>query len=435
MRVEPVRRWGVWLTIATVGWLSGCKWCHKVPLPTIRGQAPSSSTDSSELARPLSPAVLPPPLECGNEGPKAAAGKGPSNLSPHSLATSTLKAEQGAEEVMPASLSWPQTAVRLHELLQRATPRIKIVALIGSHTVVTDQEVREAVYQRLAEYRHLPGPLRAAKQQELYAAELRRIIERELLLADMQARLKKAGKLSAMEEIRDYAEKTADRALHQIRKAYGTESDEEFLNILRAQGLTLQIVRRQLIRQIMADEYARTLLKDRVRTPGFAEIRAYYEAHPDEFRTEDQVQWQHIFFSFARHPSEAAARQHAEQVRQLALQGVDFATLVQQHDQGLAAGNGGWGVGHRRGQIQPADLENVVWSLRPGEISEVITTSSGCHLLKVVERKYAGIRPFDGKLQDEIREKLLRHNRESEYSRLIAELWRTGGVQVVASPP
>jgi parvulin-like peptidyl-prolyl isomerase len=336
---------------------------------------------------------------------------------------------------MPASLSWPQTAARLNELLQRATPRIRIVALIGSHTVVTDQEVREAVYQRLAEYRHLPGPLRTAKQQELYAAELRRIIERELLLADMQARLKKAGKLSAMEEIRDYAEKTADRALYQIRKAYGTESDEEFLNILRAQGLTLQIVRRQLVRQIMADEYARTLLKDRVRTPGFAEIRAYYEAHPDEFRTEDQVQWQHIFFSFARHPSEAAAREHAEQVRHQALQGVDFATLVQQHDQGLAAGNGGWGIGHRRGQIQPADLENVVWSLRPGEISDVITTSSGCHLLKVVERKYAGIRPFDGKLQDEIREKLLRHNRESEYSRLIAELWRTGGVQVVSSQP
>jgi parvulin-like peptidyl-prolyl isomerase len=342
---------------------------------------------------------------------------------------------QAADSVMPAGLNWSQTAAHLNELLQRATPRIKIVALVGSHTVVTDQEVREAVYQRLAEYRHLPGPLRVAKQRELYVAELRRIVERELLLADMQARLKKAGKLSAMEEIRDYAEKTADRALRQIRKAYGTESDEEFLNILRAQGLTLQVVRRQLVRQIMADEYARTLLKDRVRVPGFAEVRAYYEAHPDEFRTEDHVQWQHIFLSFARYPSESAALHHAEQVRQQALQGVDFAKLVQQHDQGLAAGNGGWGIGHQRGQIQPVDLENVVWSLRPGEISDVITTSAGCHLVKVVERKYAGIRPFDDKLQDEIREKLLRHNRENEYARLISELWRTGGVQIVTTQP
>ena len=350
-------------------------------------------------------------------------------------AVATGQAERLADGVQPAGLSWSQTAARLNELLQRATPRIKIVALVGSHTVVTDQEVREAVYQRLAEYRHLTGPLRAAKQQELYAAELRRIVERELLLADMHARLKKAGKLSAMEEIRDYAEKTAERALRHIRKAYGTESDEEFLNILRAQGLTLQVIRRQLIRQIMADEYARTLLKDRVRVPGFAEIRAYYETHADEFRTEDYVRWQHIFFSYARYPSPWATRHHAEQVRQQALQGADFAQLVQQHDQGLALGNGGWGIGNQRGQIQPIDLENVVWSLRPGEISEVITTSTGCHLVKVVERKYAGIRPFDDKLQDEIREKLLRHNREHEYARLISELWRTGGVQIITAQP
>jgi hypothetical protein len=364
-----------------------------------------------------------------------ARSSGFSSLSSAAGAVATGQAEQRVDGVKPASLSWSQTAAQLNELLQRATPRIKIVALVGSHTVVTDQEVREAVYQRLAEYRHLTGPLRAAKQRELYADELRRIVERELLLADMQARLKKAGKLSAMEEIRDYAEKTAERALRHIRKAYGAESDEEFLNILRAQGLTLQVIRRQLIRQIMAEEYARTLLKDRVRVPGFAEIRAYYETHADEFRTEDYVQWQHIFFSYARYPSPWATRHHAEQVRQQALQGADFARLVQQHDQGLASGNGGWGIGNQRGQIQPIDLENVVWFLRPGEISEVITTSSGCHLVKVVERKYAGIRPFDDKLQDEIREKLLRQNREHEYARLISELWRTGGVQIITAQP
>jgi hypothetical protein len=321
----------------------------------------------------------------------------------------------------------------MEQLLQQAAVRIRIVALIGAHTVVTDQEVREAVYQRLAEYRHLTGALRTAKQNELYAAELRRIIERELLLADMQARLKKAGKLSVLEEIRDYAEKNVDRTLAQIRKNYGTETDEEFQAILRAQGLTLAMVRRQLTRQIMADEYARTVLKDRVHAPGFAEIRVYYETHPEEFRTEDWVRWQHLFLSYARYPNVAAAVTAAQQIRQQALAGTDFAALVQQHDQGLAAGNSGWGVGHKRGEIQPADLEVYVWKMPPGEVSEVISTASGCHLIRVVERRYAGVRPFDAAVQDEIRNKLQRQRYEQEYHRLIEQLWRTGGVQIISN--
>lgn len=422
MKAGHIGRGGLTGAVLAVGLLGGCKWCHKVPLPTIRGQAPmpAPETATGTPPSPSTPLQGQPPLS-----PAAGVAAVPASGSlPDSSAS-----------VVQSGFYTARTAIHLHELLQQAAPRIKIAALVGSNTVITDQEVRESVYQRLAEYRHLPGPLRTAKQNELYAAELRRIIERELLLADMHARLKKAGKLSVLEEIREFAEKNADRTLAQIRKNYGAASEEDFLAILRAQGLTLAIIRRQLTRQIMADEYARTLLKDRVHPPGFAEIRAYYESHPEEFRTEDWVRWQHLFLSFARHPSESATREKAAYIRQQALEGIDFVALIQQHDQGLAAGNGGWGLGQKRGEIQPPDLEAIVWSLRPGEVSEVISTASGCHLIRVVDRQYAGVRPFDAKVQDEIRDKLQRKHQEQEYYRLIAELWRTGGVQIVTDQP
>ncbi|MCS7271730.1 MAG: hypothetical protein NZ703_11685, partial [Gemmataceae bacterium] len=355
-----VGRVGGWLTFALIGMLAGCKWCHKVPLPTIRGQMPEprhTQDDPGQTAYRSSLSAEQNPTSSGvppSDGLPIVTAPSPA-VTTRPSAPSTSPVEHSTDSVQPAGWQTTTAAIRLNDLLQQAVPRIKIVALVGSQTVITDQEVREAVYQRLGEYRHLPGPLRVAKQNELYAAELRRIIERELLLADMHNRLKKAGKLSVLEEIREHAEKTADRALYQIRKGYGAETEEDFLSILRAQGLTLQVVRRQLVRQIMADEYARTLLKDRVRTPAFTDIRAYYESHSEEFRTEDAVKWQHLFLSFARFPSQSAACQLAEQIRQQALQGADFAALVKQHDQGLAAGNGGWGIGHKRGEIQPPD--------------------------------------------------------------------------------
>ncbi len=427
-------RIGGWLAVGMMIAPLGCRWCRQVPLPTIRGQSP------------LDEAITPSPAAFRVAVPSAGPSTPPTMPPGPSTPATPLSSSRGGPELpvqdRPAGAVAVQTAsylsggvplARLPELLQRAAPRIRIVALIGSNLVVTDQEVREAVYQRLAEYRDLPGPLRAAKQNELYSAELRRIIERELLLADMQARLKKLGKLSAWEDIREFAETNAERLLQQIRRGYNAANEEEFVSILRAQGLTMQVVRRQLIRQIMAEEYARTLLKDRVRTPGFAEIRAYYETHAAEFRIEDHVRWQHIFISYQRHPTPQQARQLAEQLRRAALEGADFAALSRQHDCGLAGGNGGYGVGTTRGTIQPVDLEPVVWSLSSGQISEVIETPTGCHLVKVVERQYAGIRPFDQQVQDQIRDKLLRKAREAEYHKLIAELWRTIGVQVLTT--
>jgi parvulin-like peptidyl-prolyl isomerase len=92
------------------------------------------------------------------------------------------------------------------------------------------------------------------------------------------------------------------------------------------------------------------------------------------------------------------------------------------------------GIGTERGKIQPVDVEPTVWSLRPGEVSGLIQTPAGYHVVKVVEREYAGVRPFDAKVQTEIRDKLRNQSREVEYQRMIEELWRKGPVRVIETP-
>ena len=73
----------------------------------------------------------------------------------------------------------------------------------------------------------------------------------------------------------------------------------------------------------------------------------------------------------------------------------------------------------------------MLWLLRPGQVSNLIETPAGYHIVKVVERQVAGVRPYDEKLQAEIREKLMRKMRADEYTRLVEELWRKGVVKVL----
>lgn len=317
-------------------------------------------------------------------------------------------------------------------------PRIKIVAIVGGN-IVTDEEVWEAARQRMREYiSQVDGPRGptvvkdAEKEKAVYRDELRRIIERELILNEMYTRLKKAGKTAVIDEIKGFAGKAADRSLREM--GWKPETDEAFRSVLLSQGLTVPVIHRQIERQIMADEYVRTMLKERGRSVGLTELRAYYDAHPDEFRTADRVKWQDIFISVNKFPTARGAYDHALAVRQQAAGGGDFAALSKQYDHGLSGLKGGVGIGTERGQIQPAEVEPAVWALKAGEVSGLVETAAGYHVLKVTEREYAGVKPFDEKVQAEIRRKMTRQLQEREYKRMVEDLWWKAPPRIVAAP-
>lgn len=339
-----------------------------------------------------------------------------------------------APDVQKTGYAAPPDSGKAPDLLKDAVPQVRVVALVGSTNSVTDQEVIEAVRQQSGALAALEGHARKAKEKELYTSSLRRIIERELVLDEMYTKLKKAGKLAKIDEIKDYAGKAADHALKNMRQESGSGSEEAFAELLRTQGLSPQVIRRQIERQFMADEYVKSVLTDKGRTPGLADIRAYYDAHPDEFRSEDKVKWLDIFISFNKHANPRAAYDHAAAVQKQAAGGADFVALSKQFDNGTAGRTNGVGLGSKRGEILPVDVEPTVWALKPGEVSQLVETPAGYHVVKVAEREYAGPRPFDAKLQNEVRDKLFRKYREAETARLVETLWRNGGVRVIQHP-
>jgi peptidyl-prolyl cis-trans isomerase D len=128
-----------------------------------------------------------------------------------------------------------------------------------------------------------------------------------------------------------------------------------------------------------------------------ATLHQYYDAHRDQYRTPERVKVRHILLMTQGKPKADVdkLKTKADELLKQIKGGADFAALatVNSDDPGSKTKGGdlGWIV---RGQTVK-NFESTAFSLKPGEISPVITTEYGFHILQVQEKQEAHLQSFD----------------------------------------
>lgn len=308
--------------------------------------------------------------------------------------------------------------------------QIQVAASIGTDVVITDDEVWQMVRQRAPDYMELFGAEQVAKEKAIYREELRKLIERELIVLELYSRMKRNKAEDKIESLNDHAREQAVRRLNDYRKNRKVD-EADFVKVLRAQGLTYNGIRRQLERDTLVQVFLEQMLKDKVRFVTLNDLWDHYTANPKEFAVDEKVKWLDCFVSFQRFPTTDAAKEYAESIWRQAKQGGDFVDMIKKSSHGDSVLRNGEGLGTKKGEIQPSELESVVLELKEGQLSPLLQTATGYHIVKVVESTKAGIRPFDGKVQSEIRAKLTKQLQEKEYTKIVDELWRKYRPRVV----
>jgi hypothetical protein len=296
---------------------------------------------------------------------------------------------------------------------------------------ILDEEVRCACFPFFVATMSLPEPERSQQQAEIFRHQVQSIIDREVLLQDAFARLQKNGP-QFLDKLKEAASKDFDKKLRQMKRRSGAKTDEEFKETLRTQGISLEVMRRQIEREFMAHEYLSNRVYSAVERIGHQQILEYYANHPNEFEAQDRVTWQHLFIDGSKFPNRQAAKQFADGLVRRAQGGEDFIRLLQ-YDNGDSSYRRGEGIGHLRGEIRPIEAEPVLFGLRDGEAAAV-ETSTGFHVTKLVKREYAGRMPLDEKLQKEIKRKLQNEAFEREAKRLLADLKSRCAIEIAAGP-
>jgi len=145
------------------------------------------------------------------------------------------------------------------------------------------------------------------------------------------------------------------------------------------------------IRYLLVD---RDQLRSRITvTP--QEIESYYNSNIQQFQAPEQVRASHILLK-TDGKDEAAVKKQAEDIlKQAKAPGADFAALAKKYseDDGSKA-NGGDLDYFSKGRMVP-EFEQAAFSMQPGQISDLVKSQFGFHIIKVVDKKAASTRTLD----------------------------------------
>jgi peptidyl-prolyl cis-trans isomerase C len=222
-----------------------------------------------------------------------------------------------------------------------------------------------------------------ARQLKRYEGNIREtLINRTLLLQQSQ---------SMGITVRD---SLVSKALYEFKAGFTNEKD--YQQAIKQMEFTEETLKRQIkdglaVKSLIDKEVLQQIsVSDK-------QVRAYYNEHPDQFRRPEQVKASHILIEV---PADASAKKKAEALASIrALQqriknGENFANLAMESSDCPSKTKGGdLGFFSREQMVQP--FSEAAFALQPGQVSDVVTTRFGYHLIRVTDRREAQTMAFN----------------------------------------
>jgi peptidyl-prolyl cis-trans isomerase D len=128
--------------------------------------------------------------------------------------------------------------------------------------------------------------------------------------------------------------------------------------------------------------------------PTDADLQAVYNGSVDRFRTPDQVKVRHILITTDATTTDAQAQAKAADVLKQLKAGADFADMAKKYSKDPGSANKGGDVGFITHGQMVKPFEDAAFSLKQGELSGLVKTSYGYHILQVEGRQDARVKPF-----------------------------------------
>ena len=256
-------------------------------------------------------------------------------------------------------------------------------------TTITRQDLDRAVKVLVSQNR-LPQPLPAESLKQAEEAALDQLISAELLYQDGQ-------KL----EIKDLDKQVEDKISQNKAKF---QSVDDFEKALKSVEMTEKDLKEFTRKDIVISNLIKKNIADKT-TVTEADVKKFYDDNPDKFKQEPSVKASHILCGVnasATPEEKKKAKEKAEALLKKIKAGEDFATLAKS-DSTCPSGKQGGDLGtFSKGQMV-APFEKAAFALKPGEVSDVVETQFGYHIIKLTERKEGGSIKFDevkSKIQD-----------------------------------
>jgi peptidyl-prolyl cis-trans isomerase C len=219
--------------------------------------------------------------------------------------------------------------------------------------------------------------------------------------------------------------------LKRIKKGFATDAD--FKKLIAESGLTeaeLQsdIERGHVINKLIDNQIAALIvIPDQ-------EIRTFYDTHPNSFKKSEQVRASHILIkidSKAEPSVKDEKKAKLQKIQKRLKGGEDFAVLAKEFSECPSNIKGGdLGYFGRGKMVKP--FEDAAFALKTGEVSDIVETRFGYHLIKVVDKKPESVVGYE-EIKDNIGQYLKKEKTGKELKGYIEELRKKAVIERITA--
>lgn len=301
-----------------------------------------------------------------------------------------------------------------------------LIAAVAATAEVVDQIVAEVNGEIItySELRRVLEPI-YAQYSKVYQGE-------ELILRIRKARADALNQLIENKLIVQEAntlglqlnEKVVDEKIRETKARF--KNEEEFLEALKNEGTSYDDFAKSVREQLILKAFLNQAVTSKVTvTP--KEIKAYYEMHTGEFGEEEKV---HLFLILVRKDpanpklSEETARQISTKIKS----GGEFAELAKSYSEGPNAEKGGDLGFVNRGQLLK-DLEEKAFALEVGQVSDLIETEAGYHILWAKEKEKPSVKSLS-EVETEVEAKVFRQKATEVHEKWLSSLKKKAYIHI-----
>ncbi len=295
----------------------------------------------------------------------------------------------------------------------------RVVAVVNDEALTLSeiQEEGQPVVRKI--FQDFVGPERDRRLEEAEKKLLDDLIDRRL----MYQVAKREGTLPSEAEV--------GGAIDELKKNNNVTDDAQFRTMLKAEGLTLEQIRRSIGERLAIGR----LLARQIRSSIIIsedELMKSYQSNQEKYKRVPQAEIRHIFFGFSAEAHEATVRARAEEARAKIQAGADFIQVAREYSDASAGETPGELLTVHRGDLAP-EIEAAAFGLPPGGVSPLIRTEPGYHLIKVERVQAESVAPF-AEVRESIRDQLFQEKFETKRKDWLEGLRSQAFIQVLIQP-
>ena len=306
------------------------------------------------------------------------------------------------------SLTWAQS-----------TQLVDGIAAIVNDDIITITEVNEAMLPVTEQLSRQYSGLELTQQMK---ASFKRTLTS---LVDVQLQLARARNLNLRVSDEDVKQQI------ETLKKQNDLADEQFVQLLKTRGLSLEVYKKQVTEGLLISKVVNAEVRSRL-TVLDTELQQAYSAKQQQYQVAGGQTVSHILFlwpPYVTEQDEERLRTKAESVLRQLRNGGDFAALARQYSDGPSAETAGLLGTFQPGELLPG-FEEAAAQLQPGQISDVVRTRIGLHIIRLEARQAAGMKPF-AEVQEELKTEILRDKTERKYQEWLESLRQQAYIKIL----